>query len=318
MVDALSRTVRIYQGDGIEATRVGGVGDGPGEYGSISAIGSESDSLWIFDLRLRRFTIMDSVGKVGRTALAPHPLVDGAAKIVEFYPRQYMGSGQWGGEALLPGGPDRDGPEKMWVEFDESGEVSRALASIPAGRLAIDLGERRLPEPFSVRNVVAAAHAAAVVLSVDQTTDPLSPLAVVHTEAGVDSVPFPPNNAVVPPAHIDSLIEGAASRLDASDAQELRKRAYHPETFPAVDLVLKVGADTTYFTRRFAIGQHELVVWSPLDGVLWTAPLVGYRPGALGSGRLVLLTDDPFDVPSVHVVEVDSVRAEYEAAPDRG
>ena len=64
---------RIYVADGVEMTivvldrdliyqrRVGRVGEGPGEFRTITSIDLRADSLWVFDSRLLRVTVFDPV-----------------------------------------------------------------------------------------------------------------------------------------------------------------------------------------------------------------------------------------------------------------
>jgi len=59
--------VRLFDTLGKHVGTVGKKGKGPGEFESIAGLGWFADSLWVYDNRLRRFTIFMSDGRVRRT-----------------------------------------------------------------------------------------------------------------------------------------------------------------------------------------------------------------------------------------------------------
>jgi hypothetical protein len=68
VADAGSGEIRIYDRTGRFLSSSGGLGDGPGEYRQITAMGvGPGDSLWVYDFGLRRFTVLRGDGEPVRT-----------------------------------------------------------------------------------------------------------------------------------------------------------------------------------------------------------------------------------------------------------
>jgi hypothetical protein len=64
IADAGSGEIRFYDQAGRFLSSGGGVGDAPGEYRQITAMGAgPGDSLWVFDFGLRRFTVLTGNGE---------------------------------------------------------------------------------------------------------------------------------------------------------------------------------------------------------------------------------------------------------------
>ncbi|MEJ2217098.1 MAG: hypothetical protein P8099_10835 [Gemmatimonadota bacterium] len=67
VADGGSGEVRFYGPDGAFLRRVGGEGDGPGEFRLMSGMGpAAGDSVWVYDYSLRRFTIVPADGGTPR------------------------------------------------------------------------------------------------------------------------------------------------------------------------------------------------------------------------------------------------------------
>lgn len=68
IADAGSRQIRIFDRAGLHALTLGGQGEGPGEFRSLSQIGSTSNgSIGAWDGNMRRLTFFDAEGSVSRT-----------------------------------------------------------------------------------------------------------------------------------------------------------------------------------------------------------------------------------------------------------
>lgn len=69
VADAGSGQLRIFDERGMFVSAAGGPGGGPGEYRQIVSMGfGPGDSLWVYDFGVRRFTILDTLGRLIRTA----------------------------------------------------------------------------------------------------------------------------------------------------------------------------------------------------------------------------------------------------------
>ena len=62
--------IRIYDAGGKRLRTVGGRGEGPGEFGTLSSFGVQGDTLWVHDSRLRRITLFDREGNLLATVPA--------------------------------------------------------------------------------------------------------------------------------------------------------------------------------------------------------------------------------------------------------
>jgi hypothetical protein len=70
VLEGLDRQIRVYTPGGELLRRIGGPGDGPGEFGSIPRFGVIGDTVWTNDLQAGRLALFDRAGNVlvtGRT-----------------------------------------------------------------------------------------------------------------------------------------------------------------------------------------------------------------------------------------------------------
>jgi hypothetical protein len=68
VADGGSQELRFFDAEGGFLRSVGGRGGAPGEYQEIVSLGQgPGDSIWVFDFGARRFTVLDSDGRLGRT-----------------------------------------------------------------------------------------------------------------------------------------------------------------------------------------------------------------------------------------------------------
>ena len=136
VLDGGSAEVRVFGPDGSHLATWGGQGEGPGEFMQPTALASwPGDSLAVWDNRLRRLTVMDPHGALGRALTiaaaegmeAPafsHVLDDGRLVVVS---PSLLGSEPWNGLRRIP---------------------VRVAVLHPDGTLAADLGEHPGQETF--------------------------------------------------------------------------------------------------------------------------------------------------------------------------
>src|SRR5690606_19293449 len=77
VLEALDRQIRVYSPDGELLRRIGGPGDGPGEFGGVPTFGVIGDTIWTNDLQTGRLALFDRAGNIlatGRTTGVRVPL----------------------------------------------------------------------------------------------------------------------------------------------------------------------------------------------------------------------------------------------------
>lgn len=77
VLEALDRTIRVYDQNGNFVRTMGGPGEGPGEFGFSFGFGVTGNTVWVRDYSLRRLTLFDTAGEVlstGRMAEVRVPL----------------------------------------------------------------------------------------------------------------------------------------------------------------------------------------------------------------------------------------------------
>ena len=71
VVQGQDQSVRFFASDGASLGRIGGQGEGPGEFVGLGYVGWLADSLWIYDIRLKRMTILTPERELARTMRMP-------------------------------------------------------------------------------------------------------------------------------------------------------------------------------------------------------------------------------------------------------
>jgi hypothetical protein len=78
MCSKLDRQIRVYDEAGTLLRRIGGAGEGPGEFGGSPSFGVVGDTVWAYDGRLERITLFDRRGNLlstGRVVSLRIPLL---------------------------------------------------------------------------------------------------------------------------------------------------------------------------------------------------------------------------------------------------
>jgi hypothetical protein len=130
-----SQEIRFYDAQGAFLNSVGSQGDGPGEFRSMGYTWrSDADSLFIYDLGLRRLSVFDGHGRFSRTFL----LGEETGRFV--FPDDLFGDG-----TLLGSIDEQDqgyysdlGPvrgQSRYGRFDREGRLIRFLALLPGADL---------------------------------------------------------------------------------------------------------------------------------------------------------------------------------------
>lgn len=280
-------SILVHGPDGQRLARIGGEGEGPGEFRGLGAIGFLGDTLWAFDYRLSRASYFTPDGELIRTVRIPMELRQSRD---EPSPPRPM--------ALLPDGRIL-GAEPAWshevaagtlteiafVAMDTLGNVLDTLyiqkptiwaIQDPTG--ASSYGSYR-GQPFDDSPIRVHSQREPAYVLVDRTveSDASDTYRVARITFEGDTV-FDRTLAyeVVPidPAYPDSLIEAYATRVADSDfgtPPPLRKamtwareNLYVPAHYPPVGTAL-VGLDETVWLRLAAPRDAETVEWLVLD-----------------------------------------------------
>lgn len=185
VLELQDREIRVYAPDGTLLRRLGGEGDGPGEFaGGVSHLrfGVHGDTVWVFDQSPERLTLFDRGGSVlsaSRVAQVSDTLhVPG--QWVRLVPGHMDSSGLLVGARGMSAIPSSGGPvaDTAWirfVRFDGSGEVVDTLGAYPVPRPpsyeTIQVGSSRfvLPRPPG-RDRILVTHAHGYI-HVDQAGD---------------------------------------------------------------------------------------------------------------------------------------------------
>jgi hypothetical protein len=157
VADAGESEVRTFGADGRPRWNAGRRGEGPGEYRTIESIGSgPADSVWIWDFGLRRFTVLDSDGRVGRLMSLDAPLsavgaagrlADGAFVLQEYWTVSSGGTGL-----------RRDPAAIVRLEGDASRMDTVALMPGREAFISVEDGRGVMATPLFARRTVVTAR----------------------------------------------------------------------------------------------------------------------------------------------------------------
>lgn len=156
VADGGSGEVRFFGPDGAFLRRVGGKGDGPGEFRLMSQMGpAAGDSVWVYDYSLHRFTILPADGGTPRvvvvrpdlpTLVAVGGTADGGWVMAEGWSVSRLagggggpgGAGSGGGNAARPREGLRRDPV-AYVRIGPDGTVRDTLGMFPGRELELHI-----------------------------------------------------------------------------------------------------------------------------------------------------------------------------------
>jgi hypothetical protein len=168
-----SKEIRFYDAKGVHQRSSGREGNGPGEYTNVTGIWlGPGDSVAVFDVFVRRVTVLDDTGAVGRsvslgeagTAFMP---VDG--RLAFAIPQAWLGDGSFVAQAqVFAVGQARAGVYRdsiSLLRYGPDGAVRDTLGRYPGiemEQMTLKMGERSFPAPQPIplgRQTVTAAGA---------------------------------------------------------------------------------------------------------------------------------------------------------------
>lgn len=153
------QTVRWFDRRGAEQRRVGGTGEGPGQFRSVTLVGMLGDSLLLWDGQLDRATVLAPDGNHVRTFQPVFPdttVAFGLMVSSAFADGRLLLAGRSGAQSGMASGLRRDTIPLAVASGD--GRVERVVASVPSHENVIVVGPgfvTMMPRPFGPRTVVA-------------------------------------------------------------------------------------------------------------------------------------------------------------------
>lgn len=176
-----SKEIRFYDAKGVHLRSSGREGSGPGEYTNITGIWlGPGDSVAVFDVFVRRMTILDDTGAVARSvslggAGSAFMPVDG--RLAFAIPQAWLSDGSFVAQAqVFSVGESRDGVYRdsvSLVRYGPEGTVRDTLGRFPGiemEQMQLSMGGRSFPAPQPVplgRQTVTAAGGGRFYLSLN-------------------------------------------------------------------------------------------------------------------------------------------------------
>lgn len=264
-----SRDIRVFTPAGDFLYRLGGAGEGPGEFLSISAAWPRGDTIEAFDGELRRLTRFLPDGSVATVPVPGGPFPDMSLGVGPL-------EGGWALGGVAAGGPgQRDRIEIHHFGWDGAHLGALGSAGGIVRYAAAGLGG---PEPLSPRSVFASDG---IRLYLGDTLEPLirrvGPAGVPGGE-----VAWEPTEAVSVQEALEQVIDRAVSRASADQRSATRERLEGAA----------VSTELSVFWDFLPDGQGFLWV-QPYEPLAHAFPLGGtYLGGTAGEGAWQVFTAD--------------------------
>ncbi len=261
--DPLEQTLWIFPSDSGVPARIGGRGQGPGEFGLVAAIGLVGDSVWAADLALRRLSVFLRDGALVRDE--PLPMLSSGSGRVPVVPR-----------ALLPDGRMIAVLEPALRPSERAPETRAFLLSVAASGARVDtlLSTSRQHSLLIVRGSVIPSE-----VRMPQPFDDSALWGFSHR----------PQSVVVVDRHWHGALPGEVRILRVTLDGDTIARAvvrYAPHrlgrgTADSVANVLASGPERFFRSRRDALARIRPLVYLPalrppvvgmhvgVDGVVW-------------------------------------------------
>ena len=312
-VQGQDHRIRFFSEAGEPLGDFGRAGQGPGEFVSVSRLGWMGDTLWVFDMRLRRLTLVDPAQRLARTMPAP-PYARPTPRDEGRIP---------GSEYLIPHATYADGSVTALVlptfgegapEFvnrlllaavDPQGTIQQVMAAVPAGPEGYLRNGRggSMARPFWSRSHVDVSRDGDVIAwsrGVADETDPH--LLVTAVRPSGDTLyarsyrlePIP-----VPGAVLDSVI-GLAAKRNPDYRSQLLQMKEERIVYPPVQEMVAGRDGTVWIALADREGERPYLVLDPRgDPIGRVAVPARSRIAEAERGRIWVVERDEFDVESL-------------------
>lgn len=327
-------TVLALDAAGARRMVVGGLGEGPGEFSSISALGRLGDTLWVIDRQARRTTFYDANGDLLGTAPFPEAVPPGVDPADEGPPSLSItfhgptrggalhGTGPGANELMDPDSPlsgddpilltPPDGGDTRVVAMRTGTRPQAILARLSNGRIAAISIYR---QPYSDGSLTALDERGDGLVVVDRPVLPAGSdhrYRVTRIGAAGDTLwsaerVYEPTPADV--AKQDSIVGAMAAQAESEEL--VRDRLFLPPTMPPARDVF-VGLDGRVWVARERADRMQPAHWDlfAADGHLEaevTAP-GGVELHAADAGGVWGVETDALDVPYLVRFELPGAR----------
>lgn len=279
VADASATNVRVFDGDGRHLVTIGGPGDGPGEFASVTEFaGVSGDTLFVFDSRNRRVSSFLSDGTLLDMVTMDSEAAGRPLRLVRFDDGTYLSRSRW----LAPGTrlaglhPLRLEVDSVVVErLDATGELidtigvvadrewAREIADLGGGRIAVSSASRPLGHSLFVRG--AGDHAVVARTSAFELRW-IEPSGGVRQLLRVDDMMRPATTD-----HLATAREAELERAGAGDpSPEVRRRTERlfdlppPEQLPAFSDVRSSPAGDVW------LAPYEVVPEGPTSWLVFS------------------------------------------------
>ena len=302
VADGGSQEVRFFDSAGSLRARVGGKGEGPGEFTGLSGLGpAPNGTLWAYDFSLRRVTWMNGAGEVeGITSLGPEPPVLNAVGVLP--DGSFLLKQLWGASVVAEAreaGLRRD--PVAYVRFGRDGVLVDTVGMFPGRQIfLLDEGGRGvMATPPFARNSVGTPWGDGLVVGTQEGFE-LMRYGQDGKLGGVVRIPSWP--VALQPGDLEEYIEGRMAQVSPERRPGVRQELEAmpvPDTKPGYGAVLADEAGNLWVSD-WAASPHSPRRWTVLDpSGHWLGSVSvpnRFYPYAIGSDWIGGVERDDLDV----------------------
>lgn len=275
--------VRFFDAAGAPLGEVGGRGSGPGEFTGMASLGWFADTLWVFDVSQRRFTLISPERQFVRNVITPtqaRPDPDRNPELPEYrmaMPQHLYADGTTFAVVLIPvqaAAGEADADLATFVRLASDGVIESVVLRYPRTEPGVTIrsangGSASASMPFASRPWQHISPDGSRISLVHPFVE--GPQAETFTVTSVSargdtlfSRRYPFDGEPIPEIVADSVIEARARSLDERIpelAEAFRKEARVPPFYPPVEGIIS-GRDGSIWVRmrRSAEGRPYLVL----------------------------------------------------------
>ncbi len=298
-----SGEIRVYDGTGRFATRVGGRGDGPGEFRRLAWLAAgPGDSLLAYDAEGRRFAVFTPGGAFQRSVPVAAQST-GSPELAGMFADGSVVAAERA--AAASAGPGLSSVPLLYLRYDRSGTLLDTLTTVPGPEQFTHLaqGAMSVTTPPFARFPVAAARGEHAFVSANDRfqVDVLAPDGHLRALIRREGVPTP-----VTGAHLEEVIaavpnENARRAYRATLAEMPRNR-----TMPAFSDFVADGSGNLWvreFGRRDELSTWHIVSPRPVAPASIELPST-FRPTDIGEDYVLGVWTDYQGVEHVRLYPV--------------
>lgn len=304
VADEGTMSLRWFGADGKLLQAKGRKGDGPGEYRQFSETLEVGDSIAIYDGQLRRLTLLDREGNVGRTVTVAQDL-EPIGRLPDGNWVAWLGTSHRTGEQT---GPVRD-TAWLWT-VDSDGKAIARIATLRGSDVLVAASDRFvavIPPPFGRETTIRFHDGSLWVGTADAfRLDRLSPSGTEVASVRWDRIPEILADADGRAAK-DSMVKGFSAGRAADDIVRAVSGALDKFPLPGFKppySTFRVADDGALWVERFVTSDHT----GPTDWVVFRADgrmlgdvtlPPGFEPTQIADHEILGIWKDPDGVDHV-------------------